>query len=84
MNLLIIYFCGIIKVQIIRNEQEDTKMEMNNCKCGHPPSEPCSVKKLRNGYVIRCSNPQCPATVQRIGKIKCAEAWNEMATRINW
>ena len=57
-------------------------MENETCKCGSPPSHPTPVKGSKNGFVIRCSNPECPATVQRMGKIECIKAWNEMATKL--
>ena len=57
-------------------------MHIENCKCGSPPLKPVPVKGGRGGYKVKCSNQECPALVQRIGKEACMQAWNEMATRL--
>jgi hypothetical protein len=51
---------------------------ISNCKCGKPAKQPEKVKKLRNGYFVRCSGNECPAIAQRIGKQNAIDAWNKL------
>lgn len=53
-----------------------------SCKCGSQPLNPSKVLGARGTYILKCSNPKCPALVQRLGKNECMSAWNEMATRL--
>jgi len=54
---------------------------MVDCKCGSKPSEPEKVQGLKSGYIVNCSNAECPAKSQRIGKQSCIEAWDELSTQ---
>ena len=53
---------------------------MVNCKCCSKPNKPLKVKGLRDGFVVKCTNTQCPAKSQRISKQASMDAWDKLAT----
>lgn len=56
--------------------------QLPRCKCGAAPKDIQKVKGIADGFVIQCSNPACPATVQRVGRENCFDAWSQMATKL--
>jgi len=58
-----------------------TSHPIKNCQCGAPAHKPEKLKGVRDTFIIRCSGPDCPAKVQRVGLELCIEGWNEMSYR---
>lgn len=49
------------------------------CKCGSA----AAFTGVSRPFTVKCTNPACPAIVQRQTRLGAAEAWNDMATCVN-